>query len=243
MDGTTGIEQQAAVEAAPAKKKSPYIKSRGMKFPKNRAFVAGQTRGALREGVYEPRETKSVLAVVREGDTVMHLGAGFGYLSTLVATKRKIAAVHCFEANPTLIPYIESVHAANGVTNATITNAALGKRKGTSDFYLRKNYLSSSLSQDGGSSIVSTDQVEVLNARTVMRDLKPTVLICTIEGGEAELIPELDLKNLRAAIIALHPEWIGPKGVNAVFEAMSAAGLAYYARASSQKVVAFRRNW
>ena len=64
-----------------------------------------------------------------------------------------------------------------------------------------------------------------------------------IEGAEASLLPMLDLTGLRGVMIELHPQYIGPLGVNAVFRAMMDAGLAYYARGSTQKVVCFRRNW
>ena len=61
--------------------------------------------------------------------------------------------------------------------------------------------------------------------------------------NEAELLPEMDLTGLRAAVIELHPQWIGPEGVNAVFGALMGAGLAYYPKLSTQKVVTFRRAW
>jgi hypothetical protein len=53
----------------------------------------------------------------------------------------------------------------------------------------------------------------------------------------------MDLTGLRAAVIETHPQWIGPEGMNIVFNAFMQAGLAYYARGSSGKVVSFRRNW
>jgi len=67
-------------------------------------------------------------------------------------------------------------------------------------------------------------KVEVLNAKTVFKDLQPTVLICDIEGAEADLIPQLDLSGLRAAVIETHPQWIGPEGINKVFRAFMDAG-------------------
>ena len=88
-----------------------------------------------------------------------------------------------------------------------------------------------------------THQIDVLDAEKVFADLTPTVLICDIEGAEVDLIPALPLNNLRAAIIELHPQWIGPAGVNKVFSAFMQAGMAYYHRGSQNKVVAFRREW
>ncbi|WP_299416480.1 FkbM family methyltransferase [uncultured Sulfitobacter sp.] len=225
--------------------RDPYITSKGMKFPKDGHFITGQLRGALRDNRYEAKETNCVLKLVRDEDTVIELGAGIGYMSTLVATRRKIKNVFAFEANPSLIPYIQSVHEANGLTNAHVTHGILGKRNGSTNFYVRKNLLSSSMEPLEGDTPETTEKVkvDVLNAGHVIKEIKPDILIADIEGAEATLLPHLDMSGLRGAMIELHPQYIGPDGVNAVFRAMMDAGLAYYARASTHKVVCFRRAW
>lgn len=230
-------------EDSKPRKKRPYVYSRGLKFPKDGHFITGRIRGSLRTNSYEAKESDAMLRVIRDGDTVIELGAGIGYMSTLIAKKRNVKAVHSFEANPALIPYIRSVHQANELENVHITNAILGKRKGTADFYVRSNLLSSSLDPLETDEDPEVVKVDVLNAKSVFAKIKPTVLVCDIEGAEADLIPSLDLSNVRAALIELHPQWIGPEGVNAIFRAFMDAGLAYYARGSVAKVVAFRRNW
>ncbi len=225
--------------------RDPFVHSRGMKFPKDGTFITGQLRGALREDRYEKKESDCVLKLVRDEDVVIELGAGVGYMSTLVATKRNIKSVHAFEANPSLIPYIRSVHEANGLENAHIVHGILGKRAGSTDFYVRRNLLSSSMEalETDTPETVEKVKVDVLNASHVFKEIKPTILIADIEGAEADLLPQLDLSELRGAMIELHPQHIGPAGVNAVFGAMMAAGLAYYARGSTHKVVCFRRAW
>ena len=85
--------------------------------------------------------------------------------------------------------------------------------------------------------------VPVHDHKRVWKELKPNLLICDIEGAEVDLIPKLDLSQLRAAIIELHPQWIGTTGVNKVFQAFMDVGLAYYHRGSTNKVVAFRKFW
>ena len=232
-------------KAKAAEEAAQFVMSRGMKFPKDPDIIRGRLRGALKGNRYELKETEAALRIVREGDVVIELGAGIGYMSTLVATKRKIKEVHAFEANPDLIPYIKSVHAANGVTNATIHHAILGKRKGTTDFYVRRNILGSSMTpnEEGSEGDARLEKVDVLNAKQVFKDIAPTVLMCDIEGAEADLIPELDLSTIRAAVVETHPQWIGPEGINKVFKAFMDAGLAYYHRGSINKVITFRRSW
>ena len=232
MDGQTSLETAHG-----------FIRSRGMRFPKDQGIIQGKVRRLLRNNEYEAKETEAALRVVREGDRVIELGGGIGYMSTLVATKRNVASVHVFEANPNLIPYIRAVHAANGVSTAHVTNAILGPRKGSVDFYVRDPMLGSSLQKIDGETDPPSVKVDVLNAGQTFRDIRPNILICDIEGAEADLIPRLDLTGLRAAVIETHPQWIGPEGINRVMRAFMDAGLAYYHRGSHGKVLAFRTDW
>jgi len=225
--------------------RNPYIRSRGMRFPKHPQITTGRIRGSLREGTYEAKECDAVMRVVQAGDIVLELGGGIGYMSTLVACKKNIAHVHTFEANPALIPYIHSVHTANEVTNATVHNALLAPEAGDPvNFYVRRNFLASSMDGDVETdAITSTQQIEQRSVHKALADIKPDVLICDIEGAEAHLIPAADWSGLRAAIIELHPQWIGQKGVQAVFDTMHEAGLSYFPKASHAKVVTFKKDW
>lgn len=232
-------------EESPAKDPmtARFIKSHGMLFPKHRDLIQGRLRRMLRLNQYEAKETNAALRVVRPGDRVLELGAGIGYMSTLVAVKRQVESVHAFEANPHLIPYIQQVHAANGLENAQAIHGILGPEEGEVDFYVRPNILASSLSPLEEEVDPPAIKVPVHAAAQVLRKVKPTVLICDIEGAEEELIPQLDLSGLRAAIVELHPQWSTPARINGVFAAFMEAGLAYYHRGSMNKVVAFRRDW
>ncbi|MEM8577510.1 MAG: FkbM family methyltransferase [Pseudomonadota bacterium] len=219
------------------------VRSRGIFFPKDKQIIRGRLRGALREHRYEAKESDAVVGLLQPGDVVLELGGGIGYMSTLAATKCDIAHVHTFEANPHLIPYIERVHAANGVTNATVHNALLGARKGSAEFHVRFNLLASSLVEPVEGTVLSVEKIEVRNARQTSTEIAPTVLICDIEGAEADVIPRLNLSTVRAACVELHPQWIGPEGVAAVFGAFAKAGLTYYHGGSHGKVVCFSRDW
>jgi len=235
--------QTAKTEPTKKRQRKSYIESNGVRFPKDGVLITGRIRGSLRENDYENREAQAVLRIVKPGDTVLELGAGLGFISTLVAKQIAIKAVHAFEANPTLIPFIKSVYAENKVENAFLHNAVLGPENGTTSFYVRRNFLSSSLSKEFVPNFRSEETIEVRSTKQTMQDIQPDVLICDIEGAEAEIIPDMDLSSVRAAVVELHPQWIGENGVRVVFEAMSNAGLTYFPRLSQGKVVCFKRDY
>jgi FkbM family methyltransferase len=218
------------------------IRSHGLRFPVDAAILRPRIRQALKADGYERKETDAVLRIVKPGDTVIELGGGIGYMSTLMAVKCG-ATVHAFEGNPDLIPYIRRVHAENQATRATIHHALIGEAAGSADFYIRRNILASSMAELVSEPHVAVTRVEVRAARDVFAALNPTVLVCDIEGAEAQVIPFLPLDGLRAAVVELHPQWIGEAGVRAVFDAFAAAGLTYFPQASEAKVVTFLRGW
>lgn len=224
-----------------------FIRSHGLKFPYNPDIITGRIRRLLHKDGYEKKEFEAIRALISPEDTVLELGAGIGFMSTAAAKLCGAKSVATFEANPSLVPYIRSVHDANGVKNVTVHNALLAPRKSNPvDFYVRKNLLASSMEpmqgdKDGG--VVSVEKVEVQNINTVLKDLAPSVLICDIEGGEAALLPGAKLDCLRLAIVELHPQWIGQSGVQKVFDTMHSAGLTYFPKRSNGKVVTFRKGW
>ena len=237
MDGSGGEGTEGS--------RSPFIRSRGLNIPKHPELTTGRTRGALRDGLYERKECDAVMRVAREGDRVLELGGGIGYMSTLLSVRKKVARVVSYEANPTLIPYIRSVHAANGVENVDLRNALLAPQAGgPMPFHIRKNFLGSSM--DGSvdpESIVETVAIEQHALGDVLTVETPDVLVCDIEGAEAALLPAGDWSGLRAAVIELHPQWIGQAGVQAIFDTFQRAGLTYFPKASEAKVVTFLKDW
>ncbi|WP_418592018.1 FkbM family methyltransferase [Ponticoccus sp. (in: a-proteobacteria)] len=240
---TAGAETPAPGPHAPAR--NPFLISRGMKIPKHPDLTRGRVRGALKQGTYERKECDAVLRVVRPGDRVLELGGGIGYMSTLLSVKAGAAHVTSYEANPALIPYIRSVHAANGVTNVDLRNALLSPEPGDPvPFYIRRNFLASSMDPSTEKDAITQEvAIDRQALAPVLAEVRPDVLVCDIEGAEATLLPAGDWSDLRAAVIELHPQWIGQSGVQAVFDAMMRAGLTYFPKASEAKVVTFLKGW
>lgn len=221
------------------------IHSRGLVFPEDRRILSPKHRRLLRRNLYEAKETRAALRTIRADDRVLELGAGIGYMSALIMKHRGPAAYTAYEANPRLIEYIAAVHAANAIEGVTVHNAVLGAGEGEETFYLRSNFLASSLSpgpSGEAEGVIGTARVRRRALAGALAEAAATALICDIEGGEADLLPGADLSGLRLAIIELHPQITGAAGMRAVFEACLGAGLCYHPRASHAKVVTFLRD-
>lgn len=222
-----------------------FILSRGIRIPKAPILNAAAVRPSLRRDSYERKELDAIERVVRRHDRVLELGAGIGFVSSYLCACKQVRHVTSFEANPSLIAFIKRVHAANDATQATVHNALVTPTGGAPlPFYIRENFLASSLDREADpDSIIDTVAVPQRAVADVLDEVKPTVLICDIEGAEADLLPAADWSALRLAIVELHPQWIGQTGVRAVFDSMHKAGLTYFPKASDAKVVTFRKDW
>ena len=160
------------------------IASRGLSIPLDRDVLTPRLIKALKNQGYENKEADAITNLVRPHDVVMELGGGIGYISSLAAKSCHKGEVHSFEANPHLIPFIKRVHAANDLTNVHVNNALLGPQPGSTTFYARRNLLASSMARMDGTDIISEEQVKIRDARSESQRIKPTILICDIEGAE-----------------------------------------------------------
>lgn len=222
-----------------------FLKSRGLKIPNDPKFITRKLRRALRRDEYELKESQAAQRLAEESDVVLELGGGIGYMGAFLSAVGKVSHVHSFEANKRLRSFAERLHALNNIENITIHNALLAPQDGPAvNFYVREDFLASSMStKRGDDDSVRIDQVEVRDINKVIAEIKPTFLVCDIEGAEAHLLPKANFETLRAAAIELHPRVTGSSGVRAVFEAMHAAGLTYDPFASIGRVVAFRQSY
>ncbi|SLN34759.1 hypothetical protein TRL7639_01604 [Falsiruegeria litorea R37] len=229
--------------AASEPERQAMLWCRDMRFPRNMELLPKRVRMSLRTGSYEQKEADAALRLIRKGDVVLELGAGIGFMSTLISTQTRAREVHSFEANPGLLDYIHEVHRLNRAKKAHLHHAVLGDKDGTTTFYCREDILSSSLDPEDGGADATPAQVPMRDANKVIAEIKPTVLVCDIEGAEADLLPKLDLSGLRALLIELHPQWIGSAGIKSIFQLLHDQGLVYFPKMSFSKVAVFRSDW
>jgi FkbM family methyltransferase len=89
----------------------------------------------LKAGEWERAETRVVCSLVREGMTLVDIGANMGYYSLLAASLvGSSGRVFSFEPSPRNFSFLESSVAANGYRNITLTRKAVSNSSGTAQF-------------------------------------------------------------------------------------------------------------
>lgn len=90
-------------------------------------------------GEYEPFETLIIQREVKEGDTVLDLGANIGYytliFAKIVGEKGKVFS---FEPDPTNFSLLSRNVEINGFKNVTLVQKAVSNENGKCNLYLRK---------------------------------------------------------------------------------------------------------
>jgi len=208
----------------------------------DRQVLTDKCRRKLRDGRYEQKEFAALLELGKRDDIAMELGAGMGFISTAMAVKVGISEIHAFEPNPDMIRYMKEVHSANGVTGVTCHQEVLTEKPGPPlDFHIRKEFVASSLSADAGGKVIRVEKVKRRAIGDALATIKPTLLVCDIEGAEVDLLAKADLSGLRALILELHPKITGNAAIRRLFAALLVQGFCYSTEASCGKVVGFTR--
>ena len=188
---------------------SEVIDSRGIKVPFVPAIITPKIERPLRSGRYEGGERAALRALLRPGDRVLEFGAGLGLLSTAAALVPGVESVTTIEANPALLPLIRETHRLNAVPEVDLRNGVVSADDGPPlPFYLRPDFWASSM---GVAPNNWTEAVEVPRAAIgdLLEELRPTVLVCDIEGGELGLLDNADLGSVRAIVMEFHPKLYG----------------------------------
>ncbi|MBB4279660.1 FkbM family methyltransferase [Rhizobium mongolense] len=216
------------------------LECRGVKFPEDAIILTDRVRESIAAGRYEGKEATQVEKLLKEGDRVLEIGSGLGFISTIAARDPKTVDVLCYEADPRLIPYIQSVHELNGITNVTVRNAALTTDLSQKEltFFVRKDFWGSSFSKAGGDYISETS-IPTQPFNEVMQQFRPTFIVCDIEGAELDLFMNASLFGVTRVLVEIHSRIIGRTGVKRLFDAMSARDFHYDEFHSHGSVVLF----
>jgi len=220
-------------------KNEDFLTCNGIKISYDPDVISEKMAMHIKGGTYEKEESKLISGIVQEGERILEIGAGVGYVSALAMKTGKVEEMLSFEANPKLIPIIEKTWELNGVQakcrNCVITNMSSGQKI---DFYIRQDFWASSLSANpyGYSEVV---QVETTNFQEILEEFKPTMIVCDIEGGEGQLFEGAQLDGVKKVFMEVHQDVLGRLGIKKLFDRFSHQGFHYDVWHSIGQVVLF----
>lgn len=213
----------------------------GVIVPADERVITPAIREAILAGRFETEESAQIPHIVRPGDRVLEIGAGIGFISTLLDRAQGVRSVIAVEANPHLLDYMARLHDCNGVrkvrrVNAVLTNAP----EATATFYLRRDFWMGSLSAEPNA-WTSTVEVPTMPFDVLLRDEAINLVICDVEGAEADLFEGADLAAVDRIFVETHDHVTGLSGVRRLFSCLGAHGFVYDPRHSVGSVVLFQR--
>lgn len=199
----------------------------GLKIPKSR-IVGPQLARQISKGNYEKPERKLAVKLTREGDHVVEMGAGIGFVGGFTASQKPRLQLLSFEANPELIPHTEKLYDINGLGDrAKVENKLLTANPDRPDsitFHIHNSFLGSSVYKVGKP---ENPKIEIPTVAwtQVKADFRPDVIIMDIEGAELDFLTHADLDGIRAVVFEAHPNRYGQEGLAACLAALRSKGM------------------
>ncbi len=155
--------------------------------PSDADLLIPEIRSEICSGAYSADLVRLLPDAVKPGDRVLVIGAGLGTVSSLIAKSDGVERVIAVEANTELTPYLERVHALNGVPWVETINAVLGDGwKGRVPFFARHDIRTSSLLPDD-CSWQHTMMVPCMDLNLILTEEQITLIVCEIPTASAQL--------------------------------------------------------
>ena len=205
-----------------------FIDYRGLSTPIRRSGMNSDVLMHLYEGIYERPEITGLSRTIRPGDRILELGAGLGIISALAARAAgPQGRVLAYEANAALLDDTLAFFVANQITTVDLVNAVLVPEANPAPrrLHLAGSFAESSLLGAQGRDPQGEVAVKAECLSEVLASFRPDVLICDIEGAEAELLSALPPSSLRVAVVEMHPDRLSAAEIQSIHDAMAVQGL------------------
>ncbi|MEM9047326.1 MAG: FkbM family methyltransferase [Pseudomonadota bacterium] len=189
---------------------------------------------------YENREATIAAHLVRDGDRVLELGAGVGYVAATALQGKSRIVWRAVEAHPELIPILKETRDLNGLDFA-IEHAAYCGHNGHAPLNIsaRGFWASSLAALDDTVRVIEVPAV--CGAEALARHC-PTVLIMDIEGAEYDVLRDADLHSIDRVLVEFHPSLVSDLEHTRALGRMIASGFVIDTALSDATILCFRRN-
>ncbi|MBS1917775.1 MAG: FkbM family methyltransferase [Bacteroidetes bacterium] len=198
---------------------NPWEKVSGIFLPISKNIGFNTLRWII-NGQYEQDEINIIKHKLQDGDTVLEIGTGLGFVSTYCSKKIGSEKVFTFEANPFNVETAMQVFKKNDVA-PTIKNALLADEQGTAFFYIDKK------SRLASSSLKNTYQeisIEKIKLNDLIALVKPNFLVMDIEGGEYDIFNMIDFQSIKKIQFELHPLILDERKCEEIFSVLEKNG-------------------
>ena len=206
--------------------------------------ISDKVVNTIERGAYERFEGRRSKSFIDEGDRVIELGAGLGFLSALIMSQTQVGDYQMVEADPRLRDLMKKTHELNEVEGPATIHTCVATcnqdmiAAGSVDFFVGEKFCASSLL--GAKNLKHSVEVPVVSLPDMIREHRSNVLIADIEGAETDLFDGTPLDGIEKIIMEIHPHRIGLDGVRDIFRNLDALGFVFDAKASSGVVCGFR---
>ncbi len=174
--------------------------------PADATLIIPEIRSEIRSGAYCADLLRLLPEAIVPGDRVLVIGAGLGVVSTTVARDEGVDRVIAVEANTALIPYLNRVHALNGVAEVETVNAVLAEgKKGRVPFFARRDLRTSSLLPHDRS-WQQVIMVPFMNLNLILTDERISLIICDVPVASAQLLAQAELGQVDCILLGCGDE-------------------------------------
>jgi len=215
---------------------TPCAEVNGLKMYLDPAEEASRA-GAFLWGAYEPATTAVVMALVADGDTVVDVGAHWGYFALLAASLcGKRGRVFAFEPHPRNFTLLKKNLEANGLTNVVAVQKAVSNRAGSIELLQAQSTASHSvISVPPELTSVGVSVKESIAVDTVALDdffprgsPEPRLIIIDIEGAESLALAGMQRLIKRnpslALIVEFNPSYLDTKAATHLLDQFTTSG-------------------
>jgi FkbM family methyltransferase len=203
----------------------------------------------LSNGDYEARERQIIRAVVRSSDRVLEIGTAIGVVTMTLAAIVGPASVATYDANPAIVADARRNFFANKLDQISANVGVMrnqsqwSESEGQTDFFIAKDFWASRLHATADSpGITGVIKIPLILLEKKIIEHRANVLVCDIEGGEADLLINSDLVNIDKIVMETHYWAAGRQMIDAMIQFLIEKGFKINLHHTANHVVVMDRG-